>query len=92
MMAAARLTFLCLSPLPAAQITYLYWLLSGDSFFDYVVATSKGTKMPRGDKAAIMQYELVDMSIEDQCSIAMALNPIRELIELNQQTNDYLSA
>lgn len=48
--------------------------------------------MPRGDKAAIMQYELVDMSIEDQCSIAMALNPIRELIELNQQTNDYLSA
>ena len=25
--------------------------------FDYSTATSKGTKMPRGDKTAIMQYE-----------------------------------
>lgn len=76
----------------ACHADYLYWLLSSDAFFDYVVATSKGTKMPRGDKAAIMQYKFVDMSIEDQYGIAMALNPIRELIELNLQTNDYLAA
>lgn len=74
----------------ACHADYLYWLLSSDAFFDYMVATSKGTKMPRGDKAAIMQYESVDMSIEDQRGIAMILNPIRGLIELNQQINDYL--
>lgn len=29
---------------------FLYHLLSDDRFFDYATATSKGTKMPRGDK------------------------------------------
>lgn len=43
-------------------------------FFDYVVATSKDTKMPRGDKAAIMKFETIDMSIEDQYGIAMIFN------------------
>ena len=71
---------------------YLYWLLSDDSFFDYMVATSKGTKMPRGDKAAIMHYEYERMGDDDQAAIAKALNPIRELININQQTNDYLAA
>lgn len=69
---------------------YLYWLLSDDSFFDYMVATSKGTKMPRGDKAAIVHYEFERMDDKDQVAIANALNPIRELININQQTNDYL--
>jgi len=71
---------------------YLYWLLSDDSFFDYMVATSKGTKMPRGDKAAIMHYEFERMDIECQAAIAKALNPVLELIIVNQQTNDYLAA
>lgn len=71
---------------------YLYWLLSNDTFSDYVVATSKGTKMPRGDKAAIMHYEFVEIEDEGQDSIALTLNPIRELIHINQQTNDYLAA
>jgi len=70
---------------------YLYWLLSDDSFFDYMVATSKGTKMPRGDKAAIMHYEFERTDGEGQAAIAKALNPIRRLINLNQQTNDYLA-
>lgn len=69
---------------------YLYWLLSDDSFFDYMVATSKGTKMPRGDKAAIVHFEFERMDNKDQVAIANALNPIRELININQQTNDYL--
>lgn len=69
---------------------YLYWLLSDEAFFDYMVATSKGTKMPRGDKAAIMHYEFERMDDGRQTAIAKALNPIRELININQQTNDYL--
>lgn len=61
-------------------------------FFDYVVATSRDTKMPRGDKAAIMKFDTIDMSIEDQYGIAMIFNLIREMIELNQQLNDCLAA
>ncbi len=37
---------------------YLFSLLYQDSFFDYMTATSKGTKMPRGDKAAIMSWSI----------------------------------
>ncbi|WP_410989331.1 restriction endonuclease subunit S [Bacillus cereus] len=37
---------------------YLYYLLSQNEFFDNMVQTSKGTKMPRGDKDAIMKYEV----------------------------------
>lgn len=35
---------------------FLYNLLYQDSFFDYMMLTSKGAKMPRGDKQAIMQF------------------------------------
>ncbi len=70
---------------------YLYWLLSGDSFFDYVVATSKGTKMPRGDKNAIMDYRAVDFDQETQLSISRILNPMRKLIATNRRINDYLA-
>ncbi len=34
----------------------MYCLLSQDSFFDYDMAGSKGSKMPRGDKNHIMNY------------------------------------
>ncbi|MFD0702890.1 restriction endonuclease subunit S [Slackia equolifaciens] len=74
----------------ACHPDYLYWLLSDDSFFDHVVATSKGTKMPRGDKAAIMHYEFEKMDEGGQRTIAKTLNPIRNLIALNQRINDYL--
>ena len=36
----------------------LYFALRQDSFFDYVMSGAKGTKMPRGDKAHILEYEL----------------------------------
>lgn len=71
---------------------YLYWVLSSDLFFDYVMATSKGTKMPRGDKAAIMDYEINDFQDSVQLQIAAALNPIREKIALNTKLNGYLAA
>ncbi len=38
---------------------YLYCLLYQDKFFDYKMATAKGTKMPRGDKKAIMNWQVV---------------------------------
>ncbi|MUK93528.1 restriction endonuclease subunit S [Aliivibrio fischeri] len=38
---------------------YLFNLLYQDSFFDYMMTTSKGSKMPRGDKKAIMDLKIV---------------------------------
>ena len=45
---------------------FLYYVLADDTFFDYSMATSKGTKMPRGDKVAIMKYEVPAFTYEEQ--------------------------
>jgi len=37
---------------------YLYYVLSSDRFFLYDQQHSKGAKMPRGSKAAIMEFEI----------------------------------
>lgn len=69
---------------------YLYWLLCDDAFFDYVMATSKGTKMPRGDKSAIMGYAIPSNSEMAQRNITSILNPIQAKIEMNAKLNGYL--
>ena len=69
---------------------YLFSLLSDDSFFNYVVSTSKGTKMPRGDKDAIMKYEFDEKGPEEQKCIASFVRSIDSLIEKNCLINDYL--
>ncbi len=71
---------------------YLFCLLSDDSFFDYVVSTSKGTKMPRGDKDAIMKYEFKEREYEEQKCIASFVRSIDTLISKNGLINDYLAA
>ncbi|WP_105986933.1 restriction endonuclease subunit S [Staphylococcus chromogenes] len=38
---------------------YLYYYLSQSKFFDYMTQTAKGTKMPRGDKKAILRYKII---------------------------------
>ena len=38
---------------------FLYNFLYQDKFFDFMMTTSKGAKMPRGDKDAIMEYKIV---------------------------------
>ncbi len=47
---------LCFHPKEEVYSTWLFCSLYEDDFFDYVTAGSKGTKMPRGDKAHIMRY------------------------------------
>lgn len=76
---------------PKCNSEYLYWLLSTDSFFNYMMATSKGTKMPRGDKKAIMKYIVPDHSDKEQRQIASFLNPLQNKIALNNRINDYLT-
>lgn len=69
---------------------YLYYLLCQDKFFDYVMGTSKGTKMPRGDKDAIMTYNISLPSLYEQRSIANFLSTLDEKIEVNNQINKKL--
>ena len=69
---------------------FLYYILANDDFFAYSMATSKGTKMPRGDKTSIMQYEVPVMDIELQRRIASILKSIDEKIGLKNAINNNL--
>ena len=72
--------------------TFLYYVLANDSFFDYATATSKGTKMPRGDKTAIMQYEVPSFDNVTQQRIGSLLKSIDKQIVTNKKINDNLYA
>ena len=61
--------------------SYLYFLLSSDDFFGYCVQTSKGAKMPRGDKQAILRYVIPVPSIETQRQIVKALTCFESLTQ-----------
>lgn len=47
---------LCFHPKADIYSAWLFCSLYEDDFFEYIMAGSKGTKMPRGDKAHIMRY------------------------------------
>ena len=69
---------------------FLYYVLADDTFFNYSMATSKGTKMPRGDKAAIMKYQVPDFTYEEQEKIAGLLEALDKKIQLNAEINENL--
>lgn len=69
---------------------FLYYILANDDFFAYSMATSKGTKMPRGDKTSIMQYEVPIFDIDTQRKIASVLRSLDKKIELNSTINNNL--
>jgi len=69
---------------------FLYYVLANDAFFDYSMAMSKGTKMPRGDKQSIMKYQLPLIELKMQKKIARFLRSIDEKIEVNRKINDNL--
>lgn len=65
---------------------YLYYYLSQDKFFQYMTQTSKGTKMPRGDKEAIMEYEIkVPKNIVHQNFISSLGKSLDNKIEVNKK-------
>lgn len=81
---------LVLQPLNDVEPQYLYYVLANDEFFAYCTASSKGTKMPRGDKGAIMQYKVNLPDLETQKKIAKVLSALDDKIELNNQINKNL--
>ncbi len=69
---------------------FLFYYLSQESFFNYTVVTSRGTKMPRGDKNAIMNFEIRLPPISEQKLIAKILSDLDSKIELLQEKNKIL--
>ncbi|MCK9535111.1 MAG: restriction endonuclease subunit S [Pseudomonas sp.] len=80
---------------------FLYYLLSSDRFFSYNMQNAKGAKMPRGDKAAILNYEIPipcpenpEKSLAIQAEIVRILDAFTELTseltsELNARKKQY---
>jgi type I restriction enzyme S subunit len=66
---------------------FLYYLLLDNNFFDYATSTGKGTKMPRGDKGAIMRYAVPDVPIDTQVGIADTLSVLDARIDENRKIN-----
>ena len=52
---------------------FLFYALSSNAFFSYYVSKCKGTKMPRGDKQALLDYQIKDYSKEEQRHIVDAI-------------------
>lgn len=69
---------------------YLYYVLADDEFFKYSMATSKGTKMPRGDKTSILNYPVNLPPLPTQQKIARILSSLDDKIELNNKINTNL--
>lgn len=69
---------------------FLYYVLSDNSFFNYSTVTSKGTKMPRGSKNAIMKYWVPDLDLPTQKKIADILSSYDELIKANNERIELL--
>ena len=58
---------------------YLYHILANEHFFEYNIKYSKGAKMPRGDKSAILQYEFDVPPLEQQQRIVSILDKFETL-------------
>ena len=78
---------LCIRANEKANSKYLYYLLSQQKFFDYVMSGAKGCKMPRGDKSQIMQWQISLPPLAEQKRIADILSVIDDKIELNRRIN-----
>ena len=79
---------ICLRASNAVVPLFLYYLLSQDLFFDYVMQGAKGTKMPRGDRNQIMQWPVLLPSKSEQQKIALILSALDDKIEVNKRIND----
>ena len=82
---------LCFTPSQPRYSAYLFSTLYADKFFAFMVAGSKGTKMPRGDKQQIMTYPVVLPSEEELAGFNTIALPLLEQIYSNRSENKRLS-
>lgn len=83
---------LCFHPKTPDLSAYLFCTLYADCFFDFMVAGSKGTKMPRGDKQQIMTYMVNIPSSDELCKFNAVAVPVLSHMESNRVENLRLSA
>ena len=83
---------LCFKPVHPRYTAYLFSTLYADSFFNFMVAGAKGTKMPRGDKQQIMTYPVVLPLEKDLSEFNSVATPILTQIYSNRTESERLSA
>ena len=71
-------------------VMYLYNLLYQDVFFNFMMTTSKGAKMPRGDKEAILGWVCVQPSLEVMKEYSYLVEKYYGIIESNCKENQSL--
>lgn len=71
---------------------FVYYTMFQDDFFIHTMKGSKGTKMPRGDKNQIMEYQIPDIDFNSQKKIASVLSALDTKIALNNRINAELEA
>ena len=76
---------LCIRANEKINPTYLYYLLTQDLFISYVMAGTKGCKMPRGDKQYNMAWNINLPSLDVQEKIAAQLSEIDDKIAVNRR-------
>jgi len=77
-------------PKEGIESHYVFHFLMNENFIKYTIKTSKGTKMPRGDKDAILKYEFPLAPRKQRKLIGDYLISFKNRILLNQQTNQTL--
>lgn len=83
---------LCFTPVQSQYAAYLFSTLYNDKFFAFMVAGSKGTKMPRGDKQQIMTYPVVLPTENELKEFNAIAFPVLDQINSNKAENKRLSA
>ena len=73
----------CIKDTAIVEPKFLYYQLSKDDFFDYMMSTANGTKMPRGNKTAILNFKYNLPPLKTQKKIAKILSNYDDLIENN---------
>ena len=83
---------ICLRAANKVEPLFLFYMLSQDVFFDYVMQGAKGTKMPRGDKQQIMAYPIVLPSTTKLVEFNAIARPMLSQIENGTQENKRLAS
>jgi len=82
---------LAFEALDAVTIEYVYNLLYQEAFFNFMMLTSKGVKMPRGDKKSIMGWQCVHPDKKISNAFSKAVGEYYLFIEINNAQNKTLT-
>ncbi|MBN5198425.1 restriction endonuclease subunit S [Serratia marcescens] len=75
----------------SVNVEYVYNLLYQEVFFNFMMLTSKGVKMPRGDKKAIMDWQCVHPDKKISNAFSKAVGEYYSFIEINNAQNKTLT-